>query len=361
MMEHRYSFQEMADMHLVYGMANCNRAEARRLYAERFPNRALPNEKTFVRLHDRLRETGSFNPVMQNCGRPQTTRTLEMEERVLQIVEENPHVSTREVKVAVGDIDHVSVWRILKSQQLYPYHVQRVQALVPADYPNRNTFCIRVREICVRDPLFISRVLFTDEAGFNRHGIHNYHNNHVWADENPHTILQFRHQQNFSLNVWAGIYGDELFGPVFLPPRLNGNNYLHFLQNELFDYLEDLPVAERQSMWFMHDGAPPHFNVHVRDYLTAQFGNQWIGRGGPVAWPARSPDLNPIDFHLWGHLKSLVYATPVDNVGEMRQRIERGMRQIRDTPGMLERVRESMLRRLRHCVISNSGHFEHLL
>lgn len=27
---------------------------------------------------------------------------------------------------------------------------------------------------------------------------------------------------------------------------------------------------------------------------------------GP-AWPPRSPDLNPFNFYLWGHMKSLVY------------------------------------------------------
>ena len=35
-----------------------------------------------------------------------------------------------------------------------------------------------------------------------------------------------------------------------------------------------------------------------------------IGQGGPVPWPARSPDLNPLDFWLWGHLKAMVYAAP---------------------------------------------------
>lgn len=76
------------------------------LDGDRYPNRGQPNEKTFVRLHDPLRETGSFNPMMQNCGRPQSTRSLVMEERVLQIVEGNPQVRTREVKVAVEGIDY---------------------------------------------------------------------------------------------------------------------------------------------------------------------------------------------------------------------------------------------------------------
>ena len=28
---------------------------------------------------------------------------------------------------------------------------------------------------------------------------------------------------------------------------------------------------------------------------------------GDIGWPARSPDLNPCDYFLWGHLKSKVY------------------------------------------------------
>ena len=40
----------------------------------------------------------------------------------------------------------------------------------------------------------------------------------------------------------------------------------------------------------------------------------------PVAWPARSPDLNPLNFHLWGHLKSIVYATWIENAEILQNR-----------------------------------------
>ena len=50
-----------------------------------------------------------------------------------------------------------------------------------------------------------------------------------------------------------------------------------------------------------------HFNRMARQFLNQHFANKWIGRGGPIAWPARSPDLNPLDFHLSGHLKCLLY------------------------------------------------------
>lgn len=45
----------------------------------------------------------------------------------------------------------------------------------------------------------------------------NFHNNHMYAEENPHAIIGSRHQYQFSVNVWVGIVGDYLIGPVFLP------------------------------------------------------------------------------------------------------------------------------------------------
>ena len=95
----------------------------------------------------------------------------------------------------------------------------------------------------------------------------------------------------------------------------------------------------------MHDRAPPHFNRVARQFLNQHFANKWIGRGGSIAWPARPPDLNPLDFHLWGHLKSIVYATSIEMLKYYEIEMEQGFRQIRQTPGMIERVTRSMTRR----------------
>ncbi|GFX86254.1 uncharacterized protein TNCV_2561361 [Trichonephila clavipes] len=78
---------------------------------------------------------------------------------------------------------------------------------------------------------------------------------------------------------------------------------------------------------------------------TWTFGQQWIGRGGPVRWPARSPDLSCLDFYFWGHMKSLVYDTPVDNAEELVARIAVAAGEIRNSPGVFQNVRMSMRRR----------------
>jgi hypothetical protein len=60
-------------------------------------------------------------------------------------------------------------------------------------------------------------------------------------------------------NIWVGILGDQLLGPVFLPNRQKGALYHCFLVNDLPVRLEHVPLHQRQHMWFMHDGTPLHF------------------------------------------------------------------------------------------------------
>lgn len=173
----RFLNQEMTDIHLIYELAECNSAAARRLYAERIPNRRLPNKKTFQRLHERLRDTGSFNKRVSSGGRPRTTRTVQLEERILNYIEENDSISIRGI-AAIENITHTTVWTILRKQQLYPYHIQRVQFLNEHDFPQRIAFCTWFLQMFTADHYFLSAVLFTHEAGFSRDGIFNFHNTH---------------------------------------------------------------------------------------------------------------------------------------------------------------------------------------
>lgn len=354
-----YTNVEMTDMHYVYGLADGNAFEARRIYQERYPNRILPDSRTFTNIHRRLTETGSLRKGSSE-GRPRTTRTPEIEDAVLQEIEEHPETSTRKIARALN-ICHQIVWRILVDFLLYPYHIHRVQALLPRDFPPRMDFSHWYINETTENPQFPSQIMFTDEANFSRNAIRNLHNNHVWAEENPHVISETNTQQQFSVNVWAGIIGDHLIGPFYLPGRLNGQSYLHFLQEELPVLLEDVPIGLRNQMWYMHDGAPAHFSAAVREYLNNVYPDRWVGRGGPQPWPARSPDLNSLDFFLWGHVKSLVYTTPINTLEELQERIVTAFETIRNTPGILQRVRESMRRRAEACLFSQGGHFQQFL
>jgi hypothetical protein len=103
--------------------------------------------------------------------------------------------------------------------------------------------------------------------------------------------------------VRARIAGDCSVRPHVFPHQLTGNHYRDFLLHDLPKLLEDVPLVVRARMWYMHDGASAHFSSAVRDVLSNKCHDPRIGRGGPTAWPPRSPNLNPLNFYLWGHLK----------------------------------------------------------
>ena len=355
-----YTTMELADLHLTYGEALCNGRTAQRLYIQKFPNRRHPSNKIFARIDHRLRETGSLLPCLRHNCRNRTVRTQMFEEDILHLIAEQPSTSIRSIAHAVNGSRN-TVWQIMREQHLHPFRRQKVHDVSETDFEPRVNFCNWYIQRSDEDNTFPQSVLFSNESCFTREGLFNSHNNHVWSDDNPHAKFLRSYQNRFSLNVWGGIVGESLLGPHFLPPRLNGDRYLQFLEEALPELLEDLPLALRQRMWYQHDGAPAHFTANVRNYLDRHFPARWIGRGGYVAWPARSPDLTPLDFFLWGHVKTIVYETPVDTVQELRERIVAAFERVQATPGIFERVRRSMLQRCNVCIEVGGHQFEHLI
>ena len=126
-----YSNSEYADMHLVYGAADGNALEARRRYSELFPRQQLPNHQTFVSVDRRMRQYG-IHPG-PHSGRP-LAHAVHIEEHVLDLVHRDPVISTRQISAALG-LPQSTVWRLIRRQQLYPFHLQKVQDLTPAEYP----------------------------------------------------------------------------------------------------------------------------------------------------------------------------------------------------------------------------------
>ncbi|CAL1283080.1 unnamed protein product, partial [Larinioides sclopetarius] len=62
-----------------------------------------------------------------------------------------------------------------------------------------------------------------------------------------------------------------------------------------------------------------------------------------------------------GHLKHLVYETPVDSVEDLVARLSVAAAGVREIPGIFERVRQSLHRRCQECIDTGGRNFEQLL
>ncbi|KAJ8934572.1 hypothetical protein NQ318_017271 [Aromia moschata] len=104
-------------------------------YRRRFPNRVSPHrETTFSNVERQARETGKFFSSTQE--RVIAIRAQD-EELILNTIEDEPHISTRNVSRQTG-ISQTSVHRVIRRNLLHLYHIQKVQGLLPEDLVKRN-------------------------------------------------------------------------------------------------------------------------------------------------------------------------------------------------------------------------------
>ncbi|GFX37557.1 tc3a_0 protein [Trichonephila clavipes] len=151
---------------------------------------------------------------------------------------------------------------------------------------------------------FHKRILFSDEAHFWLNGYVNKQNCRIWSEANPQVYVE-------------------------TPLHLEKTDCL--LNNH-----------DVQELWFQQDGATCHTARATIDLLKDTFGDRLISRFGPVNWPPC--DLTPLDYFLWGYVKSLVYADKPQTLDHLEDNIRRVIADI--WPQMLEKVIENWTSRL---------------
>ncbi|GFX50979.1 uncharacterized protein TNCV_2733301 [Trichonephila clavipes] len=159
-------------------------------------------------------------------------------------------------------------------------------------------------------PDFHKRILFSDEAHFWLNGYFNKQNCRIWSEANPQVYVETPlHPEK--LTVWCALWAGGIIGPYFFKNdeghnvTVNGDRYRAMIT--IF-YIPKLNNQDVQELWFQQDGATCHTARATIDLLKDTFGDHLISRFGPVNWPPRSCDLTPLDYFLWGYVKSLVYA-----------------------------------------------------
>lgn len=344
-----------------YGDRMRSQAEVARLFQEKFPDLPPISQGTISKIEKQFRENGHVRQIKKETSNAMSNDT---KLDVLLEFEENPHSSSRQAASALN-VSHSSIIRVLKENKMHPYKLIPTQELSEDDFDRRTYFCEQMMQRLDNNVIQLENVLFSDESTFTLHGHVNRQNCRYWANENPHWMRELHTQNPEKVNVWAGIIGDHVIGPFFIDGNLNGDNYLALLQNNVVPTLANLypaqanPQVPADVIWFQQDGAPPHYRIDVRHYLDLTFPNRWIGRRGSLEWPARSPDLTPLDFFLWGYVKSMVYKTKPRDIVDLRRKITVAVRSV--TPQMLENVRRHFYLRLGCCQDVQGTHFEHLL
>ncbi|GFS54809.1 putative transposable element [Trichonephila clavipes] len=158
-------------------------------------------------------------------------------------------------------------------------------------------------------PDFHKRILFRDEAHFWLNGYVNKQNCRIWSETNPQVYVETPlHPEK--LTFWCALWAGGIIAPYFFKNdeghnvTVNGDRYRAMITNF---FISEMNNHDVQELWFQQDGATCHTARATIDLLKDTFGDRLISRFGPVNWLPRSCDLIPLDYFLWGYVKSLVY------------------------------------------------------
>jgi len=171
------------------------------------------------------------------------------------------------------------------------------------------------------------------------------------------------------VTVWCGLTSEFILEPYFFEDEhngqlrtttVNGARYEEMLESFVLPALHDrLTDDDFEQLIYQQDGAPPHIFRPVKNLLEESFGGRVISRHFPNEWPPRSPDLNPLDFWLWGYLQGKVFARSPSTLEELKIAIREEISSI--TPEQLRSAVNDFTKRINAVIESNGHHFEHLL
>ncbi|GFW76227.1 uncharacterized protein TNCV_3800621 [Trichonephila clavipes] len=251
-----------------------------------------------------------------------TAKNLRLMKVALQVEEDKSSkvlASTSVHRVAEAlDLPRSTVQKIMRNIiRYYPYKLQFVQELLPHDFETRHLFSLQFLARLEVDPEWPWNILWTDEAHFHLDG--------------------------------AG-------SPVTF--SITGQRYASLLRNKIIPDLQARQCLSR--IIFMQDGAPPHITRCVLDVLKHHFTEECvISRQFRHLWPSRSPDHNPCDFWLWGHLKHLVSCDEPKTLPDLQDSTSRHVLNI--SQNTLRSTVERIILRFQIVVENDVHHVEHLM
>jgi transposase len=270
-------------------------------------NRLKPlkiNKRFIERTLQRYKNTGTVD-CKKKPGKKRSVRTSGTIKIIRERIRRNPATSARKLARNLN-IPKTTVLRVLHEDlKLKAYKKQKVHGLSAAQKLARVKKSKELLAWHAGD-----EVLFSDEKLFLLQETHNQQNNRIWSvtlADIPRDKLAVSRFQNVSrVMVWGGISKTGKLPLLFIESgvKINQSYYIeHVLERHVLAHVKEMYGDD--YFIFQQDSAPSHKAKNTQKWLAANFPDFWT----PDDWPASSPDLNPLDFCIWGYMLSKINNT----------------------------------------------------
>ena len=278
--------------------------------------------KTVKRVVDKWKAHGTIRKLnKEHSGRPINARS-EGNIASVQLKIANSSCSSVRKLAAQVDISRESIRRILrKNLKLTPYKMQTSQTLTHDDNVRRLHFCQRINQATEQGTLNVNTIVFSDESHIYLDGFVNKQTCRYWSSERPVPVIQ-KPLHSRKVTVWCGVSANRIYGPYFFEDANSGNArtvtseaYIEMLSNVM-------NVDISPDVWFQQDGATSHTSLPALEWLKTRFGDKIISHRTEFPWPARSPDLSPLDFFLWRFVKQKIFKSNPKPIPALKKLIQ---------------------------------------
>jgi inhibitor of nuclear factor kappa-B kinase subunit alpha len=165
--------------------------------------------------------------------------------------------------------------------------------------------------------------IFSDKKMFTVDQVYNRRNDRciVNKGESATPVPKTKHPAGVMVLGIVASDGKKL-DPIFIPSGLKVNTevYIDLLSTKLLPWLRrNYPEG---NYVFQQDGAPAHTSKRTQEWLAANTADFW----DKSSWPPSSPDLNPLDYSVWGVVEAKACRTSHANVDDLKKSIIKAWR-----------------------------------
>lgn len=162
--------------------------------------------------------------------------------------------------------------------------------------------------------------IFSDEKIFTINQAYNRQNDRVLIDKGDTPPPVYQYNRPKAVTVLGVVASNGMKCPLIFVDqgvKLNAKHYIKLLKTHVVPWLKD--NFPRNDYVFQQDGAPWHAAKTTQRFLKDNMRNFW----SKEMWPPSSPDLNPLDYSIWGVMNSKACAKSHRNLADLRASILR--------------------------------------
>ena len=266
---------------------------------------------------------GDFEAVAKRSShqkRSDCLRSCNFVDNVKNMIETDPGKSMRSIARDMGRSEGLVRKCVSEDLRYKSYKMRKGQLLTPKAQEKRLRHCKKLLNK-LKHPLMPNMLwFFSDEKNFCQDQVINNQNNR-WLAVCPKDVPKVM-KTKFPANVMVfGVVSSEghVMPPYIFPKglKVNTTEYLKVLEMYVLPWIHKV-AGGRPFVW-QQDSAPCHTARKTQAWMS----NNFFDFVSPDVWPPNSPDLNPMDFFVWGAVERNTNKTPCNTKDELVSRIKK--------------------------------------